>query len=60
MDEALRQHAFEPFAMPKQKSRGSGLALALVYSMIRQNGGDISVTSEPGKGTTFRVFLTRL
>jgi two-component system, cell cycle sensor histidine kinase and response regulator CckA len=60
MDEALRQHAFEPFAMPKQKSKGSGLALALVYSMIQQNGGDISVTSEPGKGTTFRIFLTRL
>lgn len=60
MDEALRRHAFEPFAMPKQKSKGGGLALAIAYNIIQQNGGDISVTSEPGKGTTFTVYLPRL
>jgi signal transduction histidine kinase len=60
MDEALRLHAFEPFSVSKQKSRGGGLALAIGYAMVQQNGGDIAVTSEPGKGTTFRVFLPRV
>jgi len=59
MDENTRLHIFEPFFLSKQKSRGSGLALALVYSVIKQSNGDISVASEVGKGTTFSVYFRR-
>jgi two-component system cell cycle sensor histidine kinase/response regulator CckA len=59
MEEAIRLRAFEPFSIPKQKNKGSGLSLALVYSIIKQSSGDVCLTSELGKGTSFRIFLPR-
>jgi signal transduction histidine kinase len=60
MEQAQLRRAFEPFSIPRQKSKGSGLALAIAYNMIQQNGGEITINSESGKGTAFRVYFPRL
>jgi len=60
MEESQLKRAFEPFSIPRQKSKGSGLALALAYNMIQQNGGEVAVTSQSGKGTAFTVYFPRL